>query len=420
MNIHTFARRARTAIRYGRDNGPIALLRLVKQMALKQPIFAKTDIVNGYGFVREQKIGSPIDLRDVDTQTVNWFIPPVGRGSGGHLNIFRFVRFLEQQGFECRIIVSGDFPGLTGDIVENEIRTWFFPLKARAYVGSKNAPAAHITIATAWQTAYDVRNFQSTIHKCYFVQDFEPWFYASGSAASFAEETYRFGFVGITAGNWLAEVLNKQYGMTTHALSFSYDRELYRPLPRKDPEKRRVFFYARPNTPRRSFELGMLVLDEVARRLPGTTIAFAGADLSNFEIPFEHKDHGIMDLDQLPELYSQCDVALVLSFSNLSLLPLELMACGVPVVSNRAPYTEWLLTDENSRLEAPTLTALADAICHLLTHPADAEKLRQAGMATAHGTDWEVEGRKLGAALRSLDTAANASPATAQQTSGTQ
>ena len=49
------------------------------------------------------------------------------------------------------------------------------------------------------RTAYDVRNFHSTIHKCYFVQDFEPWFYASGSAASFAEETYRFGFVGITA-----------------------------------------------------------------------------------------------------------------------------------------------------------------------------------------------------------------------------
>jgi len=112
-------------------------------------------------------------------------------------------------------------------------------------------------------------------------------------------------------------------------------------------------------------------------------------------------------------------VALVLSFSNLSLLPLELMACGVPVVSNRAPYTEWLLTDENSRLEAPTLPALADAICHLLTNPADAEKLRQAGMATAHGTDWEVEGRKLGAALHSLDAAASGSPAAAQQTSGT-
>ena len=57
MNIHTLARRARTAIRYGRDNGPVALLRLVKQMLLKQPMFAKADIVSGYGFVREQQIG---------------------------------------------------------------------------------------------------------------------------------------------------------------------------------------------------------------------------------------------------------------------------------------------------------------------------------------------------------------------------
>ena len=402
MNIHTFARRTRTAIRYGRDNGPLALLRLVKQMVVKQPIFAKTDIVNGYGFIREQYIGEPIGSEDVEPNTVNWFIPPVGRGSGGHLNIFRFLRFLEKQGFECRIVVSGDFPGLTGETVESEIKSWFFPLKAKAYVGSKNAPPAYITIATAWQTAYDVRNFQSTVHKCYFVQDFEPWFYASGSAASFAEETYRFGFIGITAGNWLAETLAAQYGMTTHALSFSYDRELYRPLPRKDPEKRRVFFYARPNTPRRSFELGILVLDEVARRLPGTTIALAGANLSGYEIPFEHTDYGIMDLHQLPELYSQCDVALVLSFSNLSLLPLELMACGVPVVSNRAPYTEWLLSDKNSRLEAPTLPALANAICHILTHPNEAKRLRQAGLAFAQETDWEQEGRRLGNVLRTL------------------
>ncbi|BEG76740.1 glycosyltransferase family 4 protein [Achromobacter xylosoxidans] len=412
MNLYTFLRRARTALRYGREQGPVALGRLALQMLRQQPLFTKTDIVHAHRFMQDAPVGAPLRAEDaVPANSVNWFIPPVGRGSGGHLNIFRFVRYLEQQGFECRIIVPGDWPALTPAIVENEIQSWFFPLKARAYIGTENAPPAHISIATAWHTAYDVRNFQPTRHKCYFVQDFEPWFFASGASSTFAEETYRFGFTGITAGTWLAGLLKDEYGMVTHPVGFSYDRELYKPMPRRDPDTKRVFFYARPNTPRRAFELGVLVLNEVAKRLPGTVIAFAGADLSNYTIPFAHTNFGIVDLADLPDLYAQCDVALVLSFSNLSLLPLELMACGVPVVSNRAPCTEWLLDESNSALAQPTVGALADAVCELLEDPKKADRLRQAGFACAAATDWAVEGQRMGDILRNLDPTAPLPPA---------
>lgn len=407
MNFFTLLRRARTAWRYGREQGPLALSRLILQMIRQQPLFAKIDILESYRFLQDAAVGMPLCADDaVPANSVNWFIPPVGRGSGGHLNIFRFVRYLEQQGFECRIIVPGDWPSLTPAIVENEIESWFFPLKARAYVGTENAPPSHISIATAWHTAYDVKNFQPTRHKCYFVQDFEPWFFASGASSAFAEETYRFGFTGITAGTWLAALLKDNYGMVTHPVGFSYDRELYKPMPRVDPNIKRVFFYARPNTPRRAFELGVLVLNEVALRQPGTVIAFAGADLSNYTIPFDHVNYGIVNLPELPHLYAQCDVALVLSFSNVSLLPLELMACGVPVVSNRAPCTEWLLNDANAMLAAPTVNALADAVCELLEHPQKADLLRKIGFECVAATDWAHEGQRMGEILRSLDAVA--------------
>lgn len=404
MNFFTLLRRARTAWRYGREQGPVALGRLALQMLQRQPMFTKIDILQSHRFMQGAPVGSPLLPGDkTPSNSVNWFIPPVGRGSGGHLNIFRFVRYLEQQGFDCRIIVPGDWPSLTPAIVENEIKSWFFPLKARAFIGTENAPPAHISIATAWHTAYDVRNFQPTRHKCYFVQDFEPWFFASGASSAFAEETYRFGFTGITAGTWLSKLLQDDYGMQTHPVGFSYDRDLYKPMARRDPETKRVFFYARPNTPRRAFELGVLVLNEVARRNPGTVIAFAGSDLSNYNIPFEHVNFGIADLADLPDLYAQCDVGLVLSFSNVSLLPLELMACGVPVVSNKAPCTEWLLNDENAMLAPPTIDALADAVCEILGNPRKAQSLRQAGFECAQATDWATEGRRMGEILRDLD-----------------
>ena len=405
--------KARAAWRYGRTHGLKALRQRIRQEFNSQalmgsPVFAKAEIVRAYGFVVEHPVGAPYRPGMASPNTVNWFIPQVGRGSGGHLNIFRFIRNLEHQGFDCRIIISGGPPTLDPR-KSNGKSPIGFPLKAKAYIGSDSAPTAHISIATAWHTAYDVRNFQTTRHKCYFVQDYEPWFFPAGSLATFAEETYRFGFTGITAGTWLADMLHRDFGMTTHAVSFSYDRELYRVLPRKNPETKNIFFYARPNTARRSFELGVLVLAEVAKRHPDAIAVLAGADLSGYEIPFKHTNPGIVDLADLPALYAQCDVGLVLSFSNLSLLPLELMACGVPVVSNRAPCTEWLLSDEIALLERPTVLALANAICTVLENPQEAQRLRAAGLKASAATDWAAEGMKMGKVLQTLDAASEPS-----------
>lgn len=403
--LHTLLRRSRTALQYGRKNGVGALLALSRQkLRSHRGLLAKNRIIDFYDFVRPTPVGAPIVAGSVPRTTVNWVVPPFGYGSGGHLNIFRFVQQLESEGFDCRIVVVGEPQPLTAAQARKQISDWFFPLKAEVYLGIEAAPPAHVTIATSWTSAYYVRRFQSTVHRCYFVQDFEPYFYAAGAEYAWAEETYRFGFHGITAGTWLKDKLASEYGMPTEAFGFSFDRHLYKPQQRREPEQRRIFFYARPPTQRRAFEMGMLVLDEVTRRLPGVKVIFAGWDVSNYHIPFDHLNAGTLSVDELPDLYSQCDVALVLSFTNLSLLPLELMACGTPVVSNRAPCTEWLLNDENTRLAEPTVEALADALCAVLEDPAETERLRKAGFATAAATDWQVETRKVGAILRSLDT----------------
>ncbi|WP_198297871.1 glycosyltransferase family 4 protein [Bordetella genomosp. 9] len=357
-----------------------------------------------YGFLNPVVTSEPWDAADVAKNTVNWFLPDVGPASGGHLNILRFIRMLEEEGFDCRIIAIGNvYPDLDPAQLGRNIASWYFPLRAKTYVGLKDLPAASVSIATSWETAYAVRAFQATTHKCYFVQDFEPYFYPVGSDSAFAEATYRFGFVGITAGDWLAQKLHAEYGMRTHALGFSYDRSLYRAQPFAEGRKKKhIFFYARPATARRGFELGIMALKEVARRMPEAVAVLAGGSIDGYDVPFPHIDAGVVSLDKLGDLYARCDAALVLSFTNLSLLPLELMACGVPVVSNRAPCTEWLLTDENARMAEPTVEALADALCSILGNPAERERLRAAGLRTAAQSDWKKEGKKLSRILREL------------------
>jgi glycosyltransferase involved in cell wall biosynthesis len=82
---------------------------------------------------------------------------------------------------------------------------------------------------------------------------------------------------------------------------------------------------------------------------------------------------------------------LVLSLTNLSLLPLELMACGCAVVSNSGPNVEWLLSDETAQLSSPTPEALADAILALLGNEQLRARKAAAGLALAQRTDWASE-----------------------------
>jgi glycosyltransferase involved in cell wall biosynthesis len=395
------------AFRYYKENGFLPMLRVSLFHLLVVP-HANLSQIDQYEDLLRPDFGELVSAINVDKKIINWFIPPISRGSGGHLNIFRFIRNLEELGFESRIVIVGDPQPKSADIARKYIHDWFFPLEAKVYIGNESQiPTAFFAIATEWRTAYFVKRYLSCVCKCYFVQDFEPYFYPTGTNYIFAENTYRFGFYGFTAGSWLADKLTRDYGMNTTALGFSYDRELYSlSTDGADLEggkrPRRVFFYARPPTARRAFELGVLVLREVQKQNPSISIVLAGWDLRGYKIPFNYENAGLVALDKLAELYKSCDVALVLSFSNLSLLPLELMACGVPVVSNKAPYTEWLLNEDNSVLAEPNVESLTQAILSVLKDVNLSNSLKSNGLQCANETSWNIEAKKLANGLDNL------------------
>lgn len=405
MNYSVAMNKAKQAISYYRTHGLLSLAKKVIESleSKRSAIFTKNDILGFYDFTLYKPLGPIYQEGSAKANTVTWVVPAYGKGSGGHLNIFRFVYLLEKLGYECRIVIVGSHPEYNTKEAKKQISEWFFPLKAQVYDGIASIPASYYILATSWQTAYYVRNFQNAKHKCYFVQDFEPYFYAVGSDFALAEATYSFGFNSITAGGWLAEKLRTEYGGKTYPIGFSYDRALYKVKKRTRITGRKVFFYARPPTPRRAFELGLITLNEIVKRIPNVEVIFAGWDVSSFTIPFAHVNAGTMNVSDLPDLYSQCDAALVLSFTNLSLLPLELMACGVPVVSNRAPCTEWLLNDRNSILTAAVPELLADAVCELLQSPEMHAAIRSEGLKTANLSSWELEADKLKNALIEID-----------------
>lgn len=344
---------------------------------------------------------SPLVVQDRPINTA-WILNPPGESSGGAQTIFRFIRFLEQAGHRATIYLYHssdqpiDAPYLRRLIAANpsysDVQAEF-----RAYSPTTGvAPDTDAIFATGWETAYPAFRDPSRARRFYFVQDFEPGFYPVGSENVLAENTYRFGFHGITAGRWLADKLAEDYGMRTSHFGFGADLSKYR---YSDAHRRDgIFFYARPVTTRRGFELGVMALQHVARERPDTKIHLAGWDTSNYDLPFAYEDHGILSVSGLSELYEHCGVGLVLSLTNMSLLPLELLASGVIPVVNRGPNNDKVVQSDFIRYADPSPHALAAAMIEAMGRPDLDDHARKAA-ASVEGMSWEEPGKQFVAAL---------------------
>lgn len=360
----------------------------------------RNDVCGFYNFVmKQEKIPFCKEdyLANKDGRTIlNWVIPEMGVGSGGHINIFRFVKHLRNMGYKNKIYILKKENLLTDKAARKFLKDYYEldDEDIEIHVNINEMKFAHATFATSWNTAYKVRDFDNTISKFYFVQDFEPLFYPVGSDYLFAENTYKLGFRGITAGDWLKNKLRDEYGMRTDSFSFSYDHDLYTLKEKKDDVKR-VFFYARPVTARRDFELGLLALNELTRRMPAVEVVFAGWDVSGYKIDFKHVNAGSVKLTELSELYAQCDMCLVLSNTNLSLLPLEVMASNSVAVCTKGDNSSWLVDESNSILVDFEPDAIADTLEYYLNHPDELAEIREKGIAFAHKTSWENEAIKV-------------------------
>lgn len=375
---------------------------VVRRVMQKMHIVStKADPLTLYHFIMERKI-IPLNKeayekhKDDQVKVLNWVIPEMGEGSGGHTTIFRFISNLEKRGFHSRVYVYRANRFFDNKTIRTFVQSAFPILDSNVevYYDVKYMKFAHATFATSWDTAYYVRRFENTISKFYFVQDYEPQFYAHGSEYQFAENTYKFGLRGITAGDWLKEKLNKEYGMKTDSFLFSYQRDVYYPTEKKD-NKRRVFFYARPVTPRRDFELGLLALDELCKRLPDIEVIFAGWDLSDYIIPFKHESLGVVTMQKLAECYNKCDMCLVISNTNLSLVPLEVMACGSVAICSKGENSSWMVNENNAIMVDYDPVEIADTMEYYFNNPDKMDEIRKKGLEYVKDTSWEKEADKV-------------------------
>ncbi|MBC7402303.1 MAG: glycosyltransferase family 1 protein [Microbacteriaceae bacterium] len=339
--------------------------------------------------------------------TIGWICSPPSPGSGGHTTLFRMVAELERQGHTC-VLFLYDRHG--GDVAAHEqvIRRHWPEMRARVVDVADGISGVDACVASGWPTAHvlAVRAPSTSIRRVYFVQDYEPYFHAKGALSTLAEDSYRLGFRTIALGHMVDGLLRSEIGISPDVVEFGCDTDVYTLT--NTGKRDGVVFYEKPGNDRRGYTLAKLALEEFHRRNPDQKIHLYGDGGSSWTIPVVR--HGRLSPSALNELYNSTVAGLGLSFTNVSLVPEEMLAAGnIPVVnelvSARAnlphPDVVWARATPSAIADALTSTVLAPDVAARAAHAASlvrhgwqptAERVAEIILSEVYGSGWTLAG----------------------------
>ncbi|WP_127534584.1 glycosyltransferase family 1 protein [Paenibacillus kobensis] len=363
--------------------------------------FTEEDLLNNRKVIETDGAAAPY-------KTALWIIPQfLYPYYGGIHTIFRFADFLTRNyGIRNTFAVQGvlELTNQPSMIAEA------FPLLADSdfyHFTNENFNLSHIPdhdlgFCTAWQTAYPLLKFNRVKKKFYFMQDFEPYFYPAGSISGLAEATYRFGFTAICNTVALKTSYEAYGGKAVH-FTPSLDRNVfyYKSEPKPFDGVYKVLFYGRPFGIRNCFEVAvqaLILLKHCLGQRVEIISAGGGWDVKDYGL--EHVMYNVATLpyEETGEMFRFCDVGLTMMMTrHTSYIPIQLMACGCLVVTNKSEWKDWLLRDdENCMLCEPAPTHIAQKLLDALLNKPKRERLVAAALETAAQTpSWEDEFKRV-------------------------
>lgn len=274
------------------------------------------------------------------------FILPVATAGGGGNVVVQEALSLQKMGIDVslfNISVSREafetcYPGLPIPVIYAE-RYEDIPKLAEAFDG---------VVCTLYTTVKYCKEISEHIRVAYYIQDYEPYFFAVGSKEyqeAYASYTAYPRVIKMTKTRWNQQKLKEEAHIASTLLGPSVNVALFRP--------RRLFqnwepivitAMIRPATPRRSAALTMRVLYKIFKKYGAKVeIRIFGADPHGMEADyhffkkqprdFVYRNYGQLNAEQVACLMAQSDVFVDYSaFQAMGLSAMEAMASGCTVL----------------------------------------------------------------------------------------
>lgn len=252
-----------------------------------------------------------------------------------------------------------------------------------------------VVMATNWASVYCARLLQG--YKIYFMQDFEPLFYPMNEEYILAKKTYSFGFHIISLGKWNAKQIEDICNVTENVdtIDFPYEPKEYTFKERdfSDYEKRKNFkiaVYTKSSGRRIPIIIQALLkntCDELKKHDYKLDVYFYG--LLKGESVTVGKNLGLLTKKELNELYRKVDFGMVASMTNISLVPYEMIAAGLPIIEFKDGSYESFLGDDTAILTSLDYHDLANQLLEMFKDSARIQNMQKRAMERISDLTWD-------------------------------
>ena len=292
---------------------------------------------------KNRKVYKYIDFKEVKNTSIKEvnriiiIIPGMVKYSGGHTSILRLGTQLAN---EYEVIYASY---ITEDIVDMKEAAVFNLenykgeiLNLTDIITTEN----DILIATFWESVYFIKNLKG--YKMYFVQDYEPYFYEYGEDYILAENTYKLGLHVVSLGKWNVEKIKKMTDYKNTILDyidFPYEKKEYVKISRnyntyKEIKKIKLCVYVKAALKRAPYLIDTMLshLKLKLKNEKGINLEITYFGNESYLKLENGQSLGKLDKKSLMELYHNSDFGMCASLTNISLVPYEMLATGLPLI----------------------------------------------------------------------------------------
>ncbi|MFQ6803472.1 MAG: hypothetical protein ACLRT5_00125 [Lachnospiraceae bacterium] len=325
-------------------------------------------------------------------------VPTLKRYAGGHTSILRLGTYLEKNSYNVTYVSfhnqdTKQMSQIAHDNLSNVMG------KFAKYVDARKEHY-DVCIATSWESVYWTKQLDG--YKMYFVQDFEPYFFKLNERYILAKKTYELGFHIVSLGKWNVKRIQEHCTLKGKVswVDFPYEPSEYKSMPRdfstytgkkliniavySKEEGKRIPNLLQGILKRASEELGK---DGIKLK-----IRFFGFKKNHKLIVGENC--GKLNKKELAQLYQKSDFGMVASMSNISLVPYEMIAIGLPVIEfSEGSYADFLPEDSAILIDF-NYKSLVDAIENALNHPQQIEEMTRKASTAISSLSWERTGKE--------------------------
>jgi O-antigen biosynthesis protein len=314
------------------------------------------------------------------------FIIP-GQGlSGGIMVICQHANRLIKKGYDVILI--------NNDPSDRFRLDWYPNLLPEIIPIDKLYRNIDVVIATQWKTAHVAKDFPAE-RKLYFIQSDETRFSPPGSVESeLARQTYTFNLEFVVIARWLQRWLKDKFNKDSCYVPNGLDSSLFYPdEPLEQKNKRlRVLLEGPIDIPFKGMKEAFEVVDGIDCEV--WCVSSAGKPKPDWHCDrFFEK----VPLQDMRRIYCSCDVLIKMTkVEGFFMPPLEMMACGGTVITNKVTgYDEYIVDGYNGLVvEQGDVQASKRKLRQLINDRSLLKTLIRGGIETAKKWTWEESSKR--------------------------